>query len=116
MLFRLAALSIVRAGRRWAVIEDRGSVGGFARNRRWSLRFLPSGHGSPSRRRGGRELQRRGGSGDHRRPPEIFRGRLLFPYSEDPRHAAGGNPDPLPGVHEQRPTAGAAVGPTTTVL
>src|ERR1700721_3860246 len=50
------------------------------------------------------------------RRPEIFRGRLLFPYSEAPRHAAGGNPDPLPGVHAQPPTAGAAVGPTTTVL
>src|ERR1700678_2995505 len=50
------------------------------------------------------------------RLPEIFRGRLLFPDSGDPPHAAGGNPDPLPGVHEQRPAAGAAFGPTTTVL
>src|SRR6202021_164144 len=50
------------------------------------------------------------------RLPEIFRGRLLFPYSGDPRHAAEGNPDPLPGVHEQRPAAGAAFGLRTTVL
>src|ERR1700722_376900 len=50
------------------------------------------------------------------RPPETFRGRLLFPYSGDPPHAAGGNPDPLPAVHEQRPAAGGASAPTTTVL
>src|SRR5580658_2093082 len=50
------------------------------------------------------------------RLPEIFRGWPLFPYSGDPRHAAGGSPDPLPAEHEQRPAAGAAFGPTTTVL
>src|SRR5271163_891614 len=64
-----------RAGRRWAATGDRESGDALARNRLWSLRFPPCESGSPNRRRGEPQLERRDGWAVRRQRPEAAPGR-----------------------------------------